>query len=76
MSPNVDRATPLAWLRPCWQRHRWWGFVPGMLDAKEPNGIWTLIGGRIAIEEISNCLIEVALSVFRCVEERGALGLW
>jgi hypothetical protein len=44
-----------------------------MLDAEKPYGIWTLIGGRIAIEEITNCLVEVALSVFRCVEERGAL---
>ena len=35
-----------------------------MLHAEEPNRVGAFVGGRIAVEEVAHCLVEVAFTVF------------
>jgi hypothetical protein len=37
-----------------------------MLEAKKPNWISAFVGVRIAVEEVTHCLVELALAVLGC----------
>ena len=46
-----------------------------MLHAEEPNWVGAFVGGRITIEQVTHCLVEVAFTVFFSGQQCGQLAL-
>ena len=47
-----------------------------MLDTEKPNSVRAFVGGGIAVEEVTHCLVDVAFAVSRCGQQSGGLALW
>jgi hypothetical protein len=44
-----------------------------MLDTEKPDGLWTLVRSRVAVENVADGLVEVALASLCGGEEGGTL---
>lgn len=47
-----------------------------MLDTEKPNWVRAFVGGRIAVEEVTHCLVDVAFAVSCGGQQGGGLALW